>query len=109
VDNTPATPEYKLLQFRQCLAGEALKATESMGHLVTAYHRANVRLKMKLRGQRCQIALYSEEVDNFRSIYDGLLYLKLQKKLPTTMLSAYHWWGFENHNQESVERGSSKK
>ena len=25
VDNTPATPEYKLLQLRQCLAGEALR------------------------------------------------------------------------------------
>ena len=29
VDQAPATPEYKLLQLRQCLAGEALKTIES--------------------------------------------------------------------------------
>ena len=88
----------------------------------------------KFGGQCRQIALYLDEVDNFRSICpcnhkdiekfanlldvtivnlkeakwlealkDGLLYLKLQKKLPTTMLSAYHWWIFENHKLESVE------
>jgi len=94
-----------------------------LGHSVTAYHTAIERLDRKFGGQRHQIALYLEEVDNFRSIYpgnyrdmeklsdvttvnlkeanrleelnDGLLYLKLQKKLPTTMLSAYHRWIFE--------------
>ena len=29
VDQAPATAEYKLLQLKQCLAGEALKAIES--------------------------------------------------------------------------------
>ena len=82
----------------------------------------------------CQIALYLEEVDNFRPIClanykeiqkfadllditivnlketncseelnDGLLYLKLQKKLPTSMLSSYHRWIFEKQKRESVE------
>jgi len=130
VDNAPATPEYKLLQLRQCLAGEVLKAIDSLGHSATAYHTAIERFG----GQHRQIALCLEEVDNFRSICpgnyrdmekfsdlldvtfvnlkeanrleelnDGLLYLKLQKKLPTTMLSAYHRWIFVNNKQESVE------
>ena len=30
IDNAPATPEYELLQLRQCLNGEALKAIESL-------------------------------------------------------------------------------
>ena len=29
--------------------------------------------------------------------------MKLQKKLPTSMLSHYHRWVFENHKVESVE------
>ena len=43
MDNAPATPEYKLLQLRQCLAGEALKAIDSLGHSATAYHTAKDR------------------------------------------------------------------
>ena len=40
VDQAPATAEYKLLQLRKCLAGEALRAIESLGHSATAYHTA---------------------------------------------------------------------
>ena len=32
VDKAPATPEYKLLQLRQYLSGEALKSIETLGH-----------------------------------------------------------------------------
>ena len=134
VDQAPATAEYKLLQLRQCLAGEALRAIESLGHSATAYQTAKERLDRKFGGQRCQIALYLEEIDDFRPIrpgnskdieryahlldiaivnlkeanrseelQDGLLYMKLQKKLPTTMLAAYHRWIFENRKRESVE------
>ena len=134
VDKAPATAEYKLLQLRQCLAGEALKTIENLGHSATAYHTAKERLERKFGGQRRQVALYLEEVDNFRPIYpgnykeiekfadllditivnlkeanrseelnDGLLYLKLQKKLPTSMLSTYHRWIFERQKRESVE------
>ena len=115
------------LQLRQCLAGEALRAIEGLGHSATAYHTAKERLDRKFGGQRRQIALYLEEIDNFRPIrpgsskdteryadlldiaivnlkeanrseelQDGLLYMKLQKKLPATMLAAYHRWIFEN-------------
>ena len=58
VDNAPATAEYKLLQLRQCLAGEALKAIENLGHSVTAYHTAKERLERKFGGHRHQVALY---------------------------------------------------
>ena len=32
VDKAPATPQYKLLQLRQYLSGEALKVVERVGH-----------------------------------------------------------------------------
>ena len=44
MDNAPATAEYKLLQLRQCLTGEALKAIENLGHSATTYHTAEERL-----------------------------------------------------------------
>ena len=71
VDNAPATAEYKLLQLRQFLAGEALRTIENLSHSATAYHTAKERLERKFGGYRCQIALYLEEVDNFRSICPG--------------------------------------
>ena len=134
LDNAPATTEYKLLQLRQCLAGEALKTIENLGHSATAYHTSKERLERKFGGHHCQIALYLEEVDNFRPVCPGnykeieksadllditivnlkeanrseklnddLLYLKLQKKLPTSMLSSHHQWIFEKQKRESVE------
>ena len=60
VDQAPATAEYKLLQLRQCLAGEALRAVKSLGHSATAYQTAKERLDRKFGGQRRQIALYLE-------------------------------------------------
>ena len=132
-DNAPATAEYKLLHLRQCLAGEALKTIEDLGHSATAYRTAKERLERKFGGHRRQVALYLEEVENFRPICpvnykeiekfadllditivnlkeancfeelnDGLLYMKLQKKLPTSMLSLYHRWLFEKQKTESV-------
>ena len=40
VDAAPATPEYKLLQLRSYLRGEALQAIERLGHSATAYEAA---------------------------------------------------------------------
>ena len=34
IDSAPATTEYKLLQLRQYLTGEALKVIDSLGHLL---------------------------------------------------------------------------
>ena len=44
IDKAPATAEYKLLQLRQCLSGEALKVIESLGHSAAAYEAAKDRL-----------------------------------------------------------------
>ena len=117
------------------MAGEALKSIESLGHSATAYRAAMDRLERKFGGERQQIAIYLEEIDNFRPVRygnskdiekyadlldiaivvnlkesnrceelkDGMLYIKLQKKLPAQMLAAYHRWVFENHRVECVE------
>ena len=39
-DSAPATGEYKLLQLRQYLTGEALKMNENLGHSAFAYEAA---------------------------------------------------------------------
>ena len=47
VDQAPATPEYKLLQLRQCLVGEALKSIENLGYSTTAYRATMDRLERR--------------------------------------------------------------
>lgn len=71
VNQPPATPAYKLLQLRQCLAAwEALKAMESLGHFA-AYQTAKERLERRFGGQQHQMALYLEEIDNVRPVCAG--------------------------------------
>ena len=50
-DKSPATPEFKLLQLRQYLSGEALKAIETLGHSASAYQAAKERLERKYGGK----------------------------------------------------------
>ena len=71
IDSAPATGEYKLLQLRQYLSGEALKAIENLGHSAVAYEAAKERLERKFGGERRQIAIYIEELENFRQIRMG--------------------------------------
>ena len=52
IDKAPATAEYKLLQLRQYLTGEALKVIESLGYSATAYEAAKDRLERKFGGKR---------------------------------------------------------
>ena len=47
VDQAPATPEYKLLQLRQYLSGEALKLIQNLGHSAVAYQVAKEKLERK--------------------------------------------------------------
>ena len=47
IHQAPATPEYKLLQLRQHLTGEALKYNENLGHLKGAYEAFENRLDRK--------------------------------------------------------------
>ena len=66
VDRAPATDEFKLLQLKQCLAGEALSAIEHLGHSAAAYGAAKDRLERKFGGKRLQIASYSyEDIEKF--------------------------------------------
>lgn len=71
IDNIPATGEYKLLQLRQYLSGEALKVIKNLGHSSTAYEASKERLERKYGGRRRQIAIYLEELEQFRQIRPG--------------------------------------
>ena len=64
MDQAPATADYNLLQLKQCLAGEAMKAIEGLGHSAAAYQAAKERLERKFGGQRQQLAIYLEEIDS---------------------------------------------
>ena len=68
VNQAPATPEYKLLQLRQFLSGEALKAIENHGHSGFAYESAKEQLERKYGGQRRKVMLHMDELENFKLI-----------------------------------------
>lgn len=71
IDQAPATKEYKLLQLRQYVEGEALQVKENLGHSAVAYDAAKERLERKCEGQRRQITLYIEELENFKPMREG--------------------------------------
>ena len=71
IDQAPATSEYKLLQLRQHLTGEALRCIENLGHSAAAYETAKERLDRKYGGRRRQIGLYLEELERFRPLRQG--------------------------------------
>ena len=51
VHQAPATPEYKLLQLRQHLSGEAIKIMEPLGHSAVAYEAAIALRERKFGGE----------------------------------------------------------
>ena len=65
------THEYKLLQLRQYLSGEALKAIENLGHSDFAYESAKERFEQKHGGQRRNVMLHMHELENFKPIGVG--------------------------------------
>ena len=71
IESAKATAEYKLLQLRQYLDGDALKAIEYLGHSSVAYKAAKERLERKYGGRHGQIAINLEELENFRQIQIG--------------------------------------
>ena len=132
VDNAPATPEYKLLQLRQYLTGEALRVIEDLGHSAAAYTAAKSRLDRKYVGKRRQLAMYLEvenappvrtgnaqDLEKFADLLDvtvinlkaagkvelgaGSFYTKLQRKLPPKMLTEYHRWAHEKGKEQCLE------
>ena len=71
VDTAPATDEYKLLQLRQCLSGEALNVIENLGHSTAAYEAAKERLERRYGGKRRQVAIYLNDIDKFPQVRPG--------------------------------------
>ena len=64
IDRAPATADYKLLQLRQYLDGDALKAIENLGHSSVAYEAAKKK---------------SVKTPSYHSIYDNVY--ELQKNM----------------------------
>ena len=71
IDPAPATPEYKLLQLIQHLAGDALKCIKNLGHSAGPYEASKNRLERKFGGSRRRLAIYIEQLEGFRSIQYG--------------------------------------
>ena len=71
IDSAPATWEYKLLQLRKYLSGEAFKTIENLGHSGAAYKAAKERLEQKFGGMRRKTSIYIEEMENFRQVWVG--------------------------------------
>ena len=60
--SAPATDEYKLLQLRQYLSGDALKVIENLGHSAYAYKAAKERLDRKY-GLPFTLKIYFDKYD----------------------------------------------
>ena len=71
VDRAPVTPEYKMLQLRQYVSGEALIAIENLGFSPAAYEKAKDRLERKYGGKRRQKASFMEDLEQFQQIQSG--------------------------------------
>ena len=119
IDKAPASAEFKLLQLREYLKGEALEAIEQLGHSATAYEAAKQRQE-ELESFHPVRSGHVKELEKFADVLDvavvnlkeanrqeelgdGSLYMMLQRKLPETMLSQYHRWTYENKRTGNVE------
>ena len=71
VDRAPVTQEYKMLQLRQYVSGEALIAIENLGYSPAACEAAKDRLERKYGGKRRQKASFMEELEQFQQIQSG--------------------------------------
>ncbi|XP_052778542.1 uncharacterized protein LOC128215986 [Mya arenaria] len=133
IDKTDASAEYKFLQMRQYLTGEALKTVEGLGHSAVAYDNAKERIERKYGGERRLMTKFMDDIATFPQIkrenakstekfvdllditlvnmlenkiedlHSGILYQQLLKKLPESMISRYKRWVYENEKQESVK------
>ena len=71
VHQAPTTPEYKLLQLRQHLSWEALKIVQPLGLSAAAYEAAIALVERKFGGERRNLALHLEELENIKSLRPG--------------------------------------
>lgn len=70
IDTAPTSDEYKLLQLKQYLKGDALKAIENLGHSAIAYSMAKERLERKFGGTRRIFTTHLEEWEKLNPIKD---------------------------------------
>ncbi|XP_065195672.1 uncharacterized protein LOC135827076 [Sycon ciliatum] len=134
VDQQPLSAEFKLLQLRQYVAGEALDAIESLGYSAAAYDAALRRLERRFGGSRRRLVVRTEELERsppiragrdqdlerFTDVLDmavvtlkdsgmhtdlgtGILYQRIQQKLPVNLLARYRHWIVHHQKDESVE------
>ena len=68
VGSSPATPEYKFLQMKQFLSGEALQAVANFGYTQGGYEAAKARLDKQFGGERRQVARCVEELERVGSL-----------------------------------------
>ena len=66
VDQAPATAEYKLLSCRR-----GTESDRESGSFCSSISGCNGELERKFGGQRCQVALYLEEIDSFKPVSLG--------------------------------------
>ena len=71
VDRAPVTQEYKMLQLRQYVSGEALIAIENLGYSPAACEAAKDHLERKYGGKRRQKASFMEDLEQFQQIPSG--------------------------------------
>ena len=68
VDASPAAPDYKMLELKQYLGGEALQFVAKLGYTAAAYAAAKQRLEKKYGGARRQVAGYLEDLAQFADL-----------------------------------------
>ena len=71
IDKAPVTSEYKMLQLRQYVTGEALTAIENLGHSASAYEAAKHRLERKYGGKRRKKAIFLDDIEQFQQVREG--------------------------------------
>ncbi|VDI43476.1 Hypothetical predicted protein [Mytilus galloprovincialis] len=71
IDQAPAAKEYKLLQLRQYVE-VVIQVIENLRNSAVAYAAAKERLERKYVGQRRQITLYIEELENIKPMREGI-------------------------------------
>lgn len=123
IDSAPSTGEYKVLQLRQDLSGEALQLIEILRHSAMAMRVQNngwneimgvsvVKLSFTFTLKTWTLEQFSDLLDiatvnlqeagQNHELGNGSLYAKFNNKLPQSMLAKCHRWCFEHIIAESV-------
>ena len=71
VDQTPLTPQFKMLRLEACLVGEAAETIKGLGYSLEAYEVAKARLVRKYGGSRRQVQTHLEELKKVKPLRDN--------------------------------------